>query len=293
MEHLIPADVLRRTGAPRTELGPGRFPRLKEREIALMFSGGIDSTATAIKLAEQFDRVHLITYRNGYGHYYMHRTAARVDELNRALGDRFVHSIISTKSYFDEILVDHVVEDYRKYRSGFIWFMGCKMAMHMRSAIYCIENGLRFMSDGSNQDTNEMVEQMLISLTLIRFFYEQYGVTFGTPVYECKRDESRQLIKKLGIRMGVQVMDRHLCIQPTCVAGELYYMPYLLFNKRVRHDEETVARFIDEKQQIADRIVRRYLRTKGVELDDVMADRRAQVAALSGAGAGAAMQGGA
>lgn len=288
MEHLIPVDVLRRSGAASTEhrstLAPGRFPKIRPREIALMFSGGVDSTATAIQLAERYDKVHLITYRNGYGHWYMHRTAERVAELTKALGPKFVHSVISTKTYFDEILVDDVIADWKKYQSGFIWFMGCKMAMHMRSAIYCMEHGLRFMSDGSNQDTNEMVEQMLISLTLIRFFYEQYGVQFGTPVYEATRDESRRLIKKLGVRMGVQVMDRHLCIQPTCVAGELYYMPYLLFNKRVRHDEETVARFIDEKQKICDRIVRRYMRTKGVDLDALLADRDAQLAALAAAG---------
>lgn len=31
-------------------------------EISLMFSGGVDSTATALILAEQYDRVHLLTY---------------------------------------------------------------------------------------------------------------------------------------------------------------------------------------------------------------------------------------
>jgi hypothetical protein len=272
-------DVIRHIGPPGCELvPPDRFPQIKRNEIALMFSGGIDSTATAIMLTERYERIHLVTYRNGYGHYYHHRTQKRVDELNRALGNRFVHTLISTKSYFDEITVNNVLADYRQYRSGFIWFMGCKMAMHMRSAIYCMENGLRFMTDGSNEDTNEMVEQMLISLTLIRFFYEQYGIHFGTPVYEVRRDASRQLIKKLGIKMGVQVMDRHLCIQPTCIAGELYYMPYLLFNKRVRHDEETVARFIDEKKAICDRIVRRYFERQQVDVDALIADRMTQIA---------------
>src|SRR4051794_17049612 len=99
MEHLIPADVLRRAGPPPCELSPGKYPTVKRNEIALMFSGGVDSTATAIMLAEQYDRIHLVTYKNGYGHWYHHRTAERVAELNRALGDKFVHSVISTKSY--------------------------------------------------------------------------------------------------------------------------------------------------------------------------------------------------
>ena len=64
---------------------------------------------------------------------------------------------------------------------------------------------------------------------------------------EVRREDSRRAIKELGLKMGVQVMDRHLCIQPTCLAGELYYMPYLFFNKPVKHDEDSVSRFIEEK----------------------------------------------
>ncbi len=280
-------DVLYATH-PLPELGPGRYPALKPNEIALMFSGGIDSTATAIALAEQYDKVHLVTYKNGYGHYYHHRTTDKVAELNAKLGGKFVYTLISTKEHFDKILVSQVLKDYKEFKSGFIWFMGCKMAMHMRSAIYCMENGLRLMTDGSNSDTNEMVEQMLISLTMIRFFYESYGIDFGTPVYECTREESRKLISELGLPMGIKVMDRHLCIQPTCIAGELYYMPYLLFNKRVKHDEETVARFIDQKTPICDDVMRTYFRQKGVDFDDLLRHRREQLAALEGGASPAA-----
>jgi hypothetical protein len=76
------SDVLRRIGPP-PDLRPGAYPELREDEIALMFSGGVDSTATAVMLAERYRRIHLVTYRNGYGHWYHHRSAARVDELNR------------------------------------------------------------------------------------------------------------------------------------------------------------------------------------------------------------------
>jgi len=274
------SDVLLST-RPSSRLNGESYPEVQKNHISLMFSGGLDSTATAIMLAEKFEHVHLITYKNGYGHYYHHRTKERVDELNKALGNRFSYTLISTKDYFDQILVNSVLKDFKKYRSGFIWFMGCKMAMHMRSAIYCLENGVPHMTDGSNEDTNEMVEQMLISLTMIRFFYENLGIKFGTPVYEITREESRQLIRKWDLKMGIQVMDRHLCIQPTCVAGELYYMPYLLFNKKVKHDEDTVAEFIEEKEIICRRIIEQYFASKGVDLDNLLADRQTQIDALN------------
>ncbi len=273
-------DVMMRTHA-QPPIGDGRFPVMRDGEIALMFSGGVDSTATSIMLAEQHPRVHLLTYRNGYGHWYFHRVRERYDELVKALGDHFQWTLVSIKDHFGKLLVNGVLDDYKRYKSGFIWFMGCKMAMHMRSAIYCLEHGVPRMTDGSNEDTNEMVEQMLVSLTLVRMFYNRYGIDFGTPVYEVRREESRQLIKKWNLNMGIQVMDRHLCIQPTCVAGELYYMPYLLFNKRVFHDEPVVAQFIREKEKIADKMMRKHFAAKGIDLDELVADRKRQMAEIA------------
>ena len=271
------SDVLGRVGSGPPDLVQNGFPDLRGDEIALMFSGGLDSTATAVMLAERFRRVHLITYRNGYGHYYHHRTEDRVRELNRRLGDRFVWTLISTKHHFDRILVDHVLADYAEYRSGFVWFMGCKMAMHMRSAVYCLEHGLLHMTDGSNSDTDEMVEQSLLSLSLITHFYDDHTVDFGTPVYDVHRAESREIIAEMDLKMGVQVMDRHLCIQPTCIAGELYYLPYLFFNKPVKHDEELVSRFIEVKARVCRQLMAEYFRAKGVDLDDLLARRRGQL----------------
>ena len=92
-----------------------------------------------------------------------------------------------------------------------------------------------------------------------------------------KRADSKKLIRELDLNMGIEVMDRHLCIQPTCLAGELYYMPYLLFNKRVKHDEYDVARFIEEKSKIARAIVSEYFARKGVDLEALLDDRKRQL----------------
>ncbi len=275
------SDILYTNALDAPDLARNGWPKMRQSEIALMYSGGLDSTATAILLAEKFERIHLLTYKNGYGHYNHWRTARRVRELNRKLGDRFVYTLIGTKTYFDDVLVRNVVNDFKEYKSGFIWCMGCKMAMHMRSALYCLEHGLVHMTDGSNSDTDEMVEQMLISLTLIRGFYNGFGVEFGTPVYEATRDDSRSLIGKHDLKMGTKILDRHLNVQPSCVAGELYYVPYVLFNKKVKHDESTVARFIQAKQEIARQLMRAYFEERGVDLDELLEVRQGQIDALA------------
>jgi len=217
------------------------------RDVALMFSGGLDSTCAAVTLLDEHPRIHLLTYTNGYGHYAVGRVRRRLRELERRFPDRFVQQVVSIRELFDELLVDRITEEYGKYRSGFIWCLGCKLAMHARSILYCRENDIGFMTDGSSADTNEMVEQMPVSVALIRDLYARWGVTFSTPVYDIPRSGKRRLLDEMGFFRGLPVGDRAFFIQPRCIPGELYYLPFVLLGQAPRHDEETVGRFIRDK----------------------------------------------
>ncbi len=248
-------------------------PTLKPDEVALMFSGGLDSTATALALSRTHERVHLVTYRNGYGHLKLDRARARYEDLVRSAGPNFTWTLISTRPLFEELLLKSLAADYRAVRSGFVWCLGCKLAMHARSAWFCLENGLPRMTDGANGETDEMVEQSLLSLSLIRFFYEDLSVEYGAPVYDATRDESRADLRRRGVRTGLTVLGRQLGVQPTCIAGELYYLPYFLLNKPVKHDEDKVAAFFEAKVPRAKEFVREGLRRRGLELDALLAAR--------------------
>ncbi len=194
-----------------------------QREVSLLFSGGVDSTTAALLLAERYDRVHLLTWGNGYGHYRIGRTRRRVEELRRHCGDRFVHVVGSVRSLFERMLPDPLAE-YRRYGSAFIWCLGCKMAMHMRAILYDLEHGITEAADGSSQSTGEMVEQMLLSVCLIREMYEEYGIAYRTPVYTFPREREVEELRRRGFRMGLRIGSRFLGIQPKCKPGELYYI---------------------------------------------------------------------
>ncbi|MBM4387834.1 MAG: hypothetical protein FJ088_08855 [Deltaproteobacteria bacterium] len=227
-----------------------------QKEISLMFSGGVDSTIAAVELAKGWDRIHLVTFRNGYGHYAMERTADRAKELNAMFGGKFVHSVTPAQELFEKIVVDDLKNNYDGYGSAFIWCMGCKLSMHAMNIVYCKRNGIGFASDGSSSDTQEMVEQMLISVSLVKILYEDHGIQYIAPVYDISRDEKRKRLKEMGFRMGIPVRDRYLRIQPSCIPGELYYLPYILFNKGPVHEEKTVAKFIMDKREIVEEYIR-------------------------------------
>ncbi len=217
-------------------------------EIALMFSGGIDSSVAACRLAEEYDRVHLLTYRNGFAHWGFKRVQRRVEELKARYPGRFVYFEESTHALFRRVAVDTILSDAQEYGSGFIWCLGCKLAMHARSLLYCLQNGVPTMADGSASDTDEMVEQSVVSLSLITHLYADHGVDFVTPVYAIDRPEKQRWLRENGFSLGLEIGGRHLGIQPTCHAGEVYYLSYVLFNKRVNHDDGAIARYIGSRR---------------------------------------------
>lgn len=233
-------------------------------DTALMFSGGVDSTMAAIRLAERFDRVHLLTYANGHGTAKLGRAGQRVEELRaRYGGERFPHLQASTRDVMVEIVTRDLVATYKRYGSGFVWCLGCKLAMHARSTVYCLEQGISEMCDGSSSSTQEMVEQMPVSLAGIRRFYATYGIRFSTPVYDEAREDEQAELRRRGFRMGLQIRGRNVGIQPSCYAGLIYYAPFLLFHQPPRHDEDAVARFLDERGERAHRWVRRWFEDQG------------------------------
>ncbi len=215
--------------------------------IALLFSGGVDSTVAACRLAEKHEHVYLVSYENGYGHYKLDRTARRAEEVEQRYPGKITHSIISIQDLFERMVINTLDEDYKKYGSGFVWCMGCKLAMHTRTIIYMVENDIYRVADGSSFATSEMVEQMPLSVAKIRGFYCDYGFPFRNPVYTDLREDSIKVLKRMGFRQGLRIRDRFLGIQPKCKPGELYYMPMILRGTEPDHDEQVVARFLDDK----------------------------------------------
>ena len=146
-----------------------------KNEISLMFSGGVDSTMAAVLLSKKYDKVHLLTYNNGYGHIFLKTTKKRVNELSKKFGNKFVYSLSSTKDLFENITVNNVANEFKEHKSGFVWCMGCKLAMHTKSIIYNLENGIRDIADGSSKSTENMIEQKPFSLALIKSIYQIFA----------------------------------------------------------------------------------------------------------------------
>jgi len=231
---------------------------MAKNEALLMYSGGLDSSASAIIMLEQFERLHLITYSYGYGQLFLNWAKKGASGLIEVYGpQRFVHVITSVKDIFQRIFVRSAVRDYKSYRSRFIWCLACKLSMHAGNIIYCLEHDIQAASDGSSSETEYYVEQMPQSVVAIRGFYKHYGVDFVTPVYDIGSREAKfKLLAEKGVKsVGIAVGDRNPGTQPVCVPGNLIHFASTFFKKHPDYDEKAVLRFIREKTGVAKRLI--------------------------------------
>ena len=223
--------------------------------ISLMFSGGVDSTVAAMHLADRFDQVYLLTFDNGYGTYGFDRTRRRAAELMLRYPGVFEHTVTSIRSRFECLALDSLKEDYLRHRSAFSWCLGCKLAMHVESVIFDQRHDITRHTDGSSGDSPEMVEQIPEVLSAIQGFYQNHGVHFAPTDFDMARDAKRALLKEKGFKMGIPIRDRYLRIQPSCIPGELYYLPWVLVGQPPRHDLDEILEFVARQRPVMDRMV--------------------------------------
>lgn len=114
-------------------------------QVAVLFSGGRDSSLAACLFALKGYRVHLLSFVSGIG-IKSDISDYRYNELHT----RFPHHILGRESIpifglFRKIAIVNIEEDFAKYKVNLI-LVGEKMAMHAAAIVYCqqhaIESGL-------------------------------------------------------------------------------------------------------------------------------------------------------
>lgn len=242
---------------------------LIDAKIGVMFSGGLDSTLTALRLAERFRHVHLVTYGMGRGLRFMGNSKYHVRELRQILGeDRFTHHLVDNARLFRQVRKGFV-HDYVEYcdnKAPFIYCLACKLAMHARSIIFCLENGLRYWADGAIEAQNDRPEMMPSVLKQLEELYDAYGIEFSSPIYYYgSRDDERRELLRRGFTLGLRTGDLHKTVQPLCIPGAVYaYWHYSAYPS-----EQDVVRFARDKLPLVRKLIWLYFEEKGGVPDPV------------------------
>ena len=275
-----------------------------KNEVAVMFSGGIDSLLGAVLLQQKHDKVHLITFDKGYLEFGVKNNLPNVQRLQDTFGpERITHQVIKLKKLVKAVSVKKLRQDRKAYNMEICWCVGCRMAMNAGGLIYALENNLAGYADGSNREQIPGPENLAGTaenypsvVSRHKEFARSYKVEFLTPVYDFgSREERRAKLSELGFDIdylsldhskklkGMMTKDVFHRSQPMCLSGWLIHWKRNLFGKLVEQDEEKTVDYIIKKQENVVRdYIRKYFAKKGLDIDTIIKSRALSPAPSAG-----------
>ena len=270
-----------------------------KNEVAVMFSGGIDSLLAAVLLQQKYDKVHLLTFDKGYLEFGVKNNQPNVERLKATYGaDRISHEIVDLKDVVKRIAVKKILKDRKKYNLETRWCVGCRMGMNTGGLLYALEHNLIGYADGSNReqvpsDANltGTAENYPSIVNRHKNFAMEYAVHFITPTYEYgTREERRTKLKELGYDIdflstdaskklsGLMTKEAMKRSQPMCFSGWIIHWKRNLLGKPVEQNEQMTVDFIAQKQAgIVREVIRDYFKEKSRDVEAIVAGRKASI----------------
>jgi hypothetical protein len=197
---------------------------MEKKELAIMFSGGTDSLAlyalAALGHHPNLPRpryIHLLHMLNGMSRF--HDFPRQRFDVARAilakqvpLSDmHFPDSSVKLPEalmveldmgcLFQGLWLDRYEEYMPRYNGKNLVCVACKVAMHARTIIYCIENLVPHLVAGYARRQAYYPEQTPVFMEKIAEFSDGFGIRTYFPVYEELEDEmiTRHLLEDLGL----------------------------------------------------------------------------------------------
>jgi len=161
-------------------------------EVALLFSGGSDSTLAAVRLLSEFDRVHLLTFNHDAIPDGGNRSFPMADKLREYFGkERLAHKIIDIQDLLNKVYRKSHLDNLKRYGLFEVNICAaCKLSMYLAMIRYCLENNIRFAASGANKDARDLISDQMIRVSeLLEDLFNRYGITYMTPVYDVDRSD--------------------------------------------------------------------------------------------------------
>ena len=181
-----------------------------KRSVCVQFSGGSDSSLTAYRMAQEFDRVHLLTFKH-FGQKNIENSRMSFGVLNEKFPGKFQHQIINVSELFSTIYNRNYFKNLIRYKTLQLQFIcfACQASFHIKTIAYCKKNDILDVRDGSNTEYEEASPmQIKIVKEEIRKLYASYGILHDSPVYnEHESSRSDYQLFQLGLRNRPDIKD--------------------------------------------------------------------------------------
>jgi len=248
------------------------------KEIAVLFSGGIDSTYISANFAKEYDIIHLLTYTSPH-HVFKWKCLINLKKLKKRYGERkFRHEIIDVGSTFKVLSGGYrkIIKDCIKTGYSHIGCISCRIAACIEVIKYCRKYNILQVADGYNPAQFFDVVEKRFQADLIPLFYERHGIKRSAPLQDyykvtrklpqnekysnkiknifypkVSRDPQISEFERLGFYKGVKIKDLDLLNQQSCLLAIVSHV----MGPAMKIKYRDVFEYIGKKMKLGDRLL--------------------------------------
>ncbi|MCF7861326.1 7-cyano-7-deazaguanine synthase [Candidatus Woesearchaeota archaeon] len=227
--------------------------------IAVLYSGGVDSTYLAARLAEdpEVKEIHLLTIQNGYSITSFAKKNIQILTKNPKIS----HHTLNVKKEWHELQRWNL--RYKKSRSIKKMCLGCRLLMNKAAAEYCNHNNIKYATEGINKEQSYNPDQGKDFVTAVNYIYREVGIKpieFKVLYHNKTLKEKTKYLKQHGYNLNGFIRlpgtrGVFLFNQSFCVIGNLMY-PFWYFGR------------IDHKKYLEDAAKKLTKNTKRLEINE-------------------------
>ncbi len=228
---------------------------MEDQSIVVMYSGGLDSTLQAYRLGQIYKEVHLLTFDLSLT-IGIENCRKSIGNIQRACPNaKIIHHIITIdqtrKAFWKHFFADYFV--YCDHTSPAILCLSCKMAMLTESIRYCLQHGIRLISNGLTGTQSDHPEHLPEIINRFTDLMEEYGISFINDVYHiASRQEEIEELQAAGIETGVIIGASNVSHQPRCFVGV-----YSTLWKAYRpYSKQNMLAYFDQRKEIVRELLR-------------------------------------
>ena len=202
---------------------------MKGNGCALQFTGGRDSTLTAIRLVEdyRFDSIHLLTFKTDLMSD-LNKVFVNIKRLKGHLKNQanFVYKLLNVQDLLHALYQEKYLRNLLSYGTLQVatFCFACRLSHHAHSIIYCMNKGIKYAADGVNKLTGFDLFQQPWAVKKVRRLYERFNISYITPIFESEVSSEQQLEL---ISQELNLKNPFVESQPRCLGGGQYHNLYL------------------------------------------------------------------
>ena len=242
-----------------------------KKKLAVMFSGGTDSTYAAWSQIPHYDEIHLITFiRHGL------KDLQNPEAVVERLRETFQNKEILFKQMSNEDIYQRVTPHDDKWETqqlvlaqkiGPLWedqhgmrlgrekydsdkmtlFMAneclqCKVAMHIAAIKYCKKNSITHLCDGGNTEQLDDGSQLEEVKVIAHEIFARFGINYFSPALHVPLEERCKAIFEAGItthldnkqlEKGYHIPSTQIrCTVPSSVLWTVCIFPWMVYDRQ-------------------------------------------------------------